>query len=237
MSALILHGVLAGDAPTPSDAPPHRKVGVGDLRALVSDARGPTPAGEAADTVSAALFHHQVLTAYCQSADVLPVRFGTAFSSVTALTQEVMVTQRQMHEALGRIVGCVEYVVSLTATAPRQPMDPIAVEGRAFLSAKRHQRDDRRTRTARRRALAAELANGLEDRATRTMHLSTKAVDRPLMRKAVLVPRKRIVAFADLMSSYETSADTLDLALRLVGPGPCYSFVDPAASVEPEVCA
>ncbi|MEL6516877.1 MAG: hypothetical protein AAFQ39_04115, partial [Pseudomonadota bacterium] len=65
MSALILHGVLAGDAPTQSDAPPHRKVGVGDLRALVSDARGPTPAGEAADTVSAALVHHQVLTAYC----------------------------------------------------------------------------------------------------------------------------------------------------------------------------
>ncbi|MEO1790322.1 MAG: hypothetical protein AAFR34_11535, partial [Pseudomonadota bacterium] len=62
MSALILHGMLDGDAPTPSDAPPHRKIRLGDLRALVSDARDPTPAGEAADTVSAALFHHQVLT-------------------------------------------------------------------------------------------------------------------------------------------------------------------------------
>ena len=237
MSALVLHGMVAGDAPTPSDAPPHRKIGVGGLCALVSDARDPTPDGEAADTVSAALFHHQVLTAYCQGADVLPVRFGTAFSSVTALTQEVMATQRQMQEALGRIAGCVENVVSLVATVPSPPRDPVAVKGRAFLSAKRHQRDDRRTRTARRRALAAELANGIEDRAVRTLHLSTKAADGPLMRKAVLVPRKGIVAFADLISSYETSAGTLDLALRLGGPGPCYSFVEPAAWVQPVVCA
>lgn len=230
MSALVLHGVLDRDARPAADAPPHQQIDVGALLALVSTTGDP-PATDACDAaVEAALAHHHLLTSYCQAADLLPIRFGTAFSSQEALGRQVAGMAAQIQAALARISGCTEYILTVTAGA-------VAVEaytepdgGRAFLATKRRRRNDHLSLRGRRRSFIADLGEEVAMRVRAVAELDTNTAAKPLFRNALLVQRDAAGVLVELLRSREAQASALGLDLRLAGPGPCYSFADQTAA-------
>lgn len=233
MTMLLLHGLTRCDAPTPEDAPPHLRIAAGHLVALATTAATARLADAAEPPVAEAMAHHRLLSAYAARSDVLPVRFGTAFSGRPGLSSALMAEEAVFFARLGRLSRRVEYVMTLTAgpggasCAPAKPGAP-PEGGRAFLAEKRALRDELRSRAARRAAFARDLPANLAPVAVDIRQLAPRKEH--LAEYALLVARKGTRELLRAAEVLAARADTLNLSLSLRGPGPCYAF-----ATEPEI--
>ena len=231
--ALQLHGLLAGPAPVPPDAPPHVQLAAGGLVALASPAPDATAAfGSAEGAMQGALHHDRLLGAYARQVDVVPVCFGSVFSAEATLSRAVEDGAAAWRDLLDRLRGLREFALTVDVDgqpSPRLAVDP-AAGGRAFLAAKRAGVRQRQSVEEQRRILCARLRSRLVARAARVE-------ERPpapgrLAGLSLLAPAAAHETIAGLVAEVSMSAGHLGLAMRLTGPMPPYSFCDLPAEVE-----
>jgi hypothetical protein len=233
--AVLLHGLVPKETPHRAGSPAHNIIGCSDFDALASPAPpglDDLPPDMLADL---ALHHNAVLLAYCTDGPVLPLRFGTAFSSATAAAEHLHHAAAGHLRAL-RITGTFrEYAIRLSVLA--DPPEPAQIEpksGRDFLSRGRQVRDHRRTLADRRTALALQLLSGLRDVSWQIRAAGAPKPDR-LLDATLLLPPARLPALIALSGRAGPEATALGLDLHLSGPWPAYSF-DPENPPVPDPC-
>lgn len=224
--ALILHGFVWAESRAPLPAAPHRRTQIGRLVALSSE-QAPTKAQDPDEqtALAAAFSHHKLLSAYCAEHDVLPVRFGSAFSSEGALIERVTATRGSVTAALENLADRLEFVLRVEdAKASAQSDLAQVTSGRAFLANKRDVRDAQRKRGADRKAFIERLAGAFAEVFSETLHLDPRKP--AIAALAVLVDRYMQAEFWEWAQRLSNEAEALGLKIAATGPGPAYSFVD-----------
>lgn len=231
MKALRLHGIVSSEAPTPRRSAEHVRLTVGRLSALATSMSGPLEPDDEATAMVEIVKHHELLSEYALLGDVLPVRFGTAFSSEVALTDLLVRDAINLDNRLSALAGSVEYTLDLSPKelgsggvediSPPPPNEG----GRAFLSRKRAVRDDVRQRADRRVKLAASLPERLAPIVLDQTALAPRGQGFSVS-CALRLSRDRIPDLMDALTHVGQDAAALGVRCTLRGPGPCYSFVD-----------
>lgn len=223
---LLLHGMAPADeGPAKSPGAGHC-VPIGSLHAIVT----PIPAGEA-DALAAtgesaaenALAHHAVLTAWMRHRTVLPTRFGAVFSDKAALAAAIGPAERRLAAALSSLEGRAEFALSLRRTGPAPPAEPAGQTGRAFLLAKRAERDLGRSNAKAVAQLAHELSHHCAARCDRVLALSPRGGT--VLSLALLAAKNGFDGLQRSTTALAGRAAALGLTLSLTGPMPAYSFV------------
>ncbi|MEO0915900.1 MAG: GvpL/GvpF family gas vesicle protein, partial [Pseudomonadota bacterium] len=167
MTALVLHGIVHASTPAPFAAPTHRQVLAGRLCGIATVVRPGAFEKDDPSTLNDVRLHHELLTAYAATSDLLPVRFGAFFSDEAALLDALQQDEAAHISKLTRLSDCVEYLLKLTSGAEqdggRAQPDPHQhpQDGRSFLQRKRSVRDDRRNLMAKQAAFASALPSEL----------------------------------------------------------------------------
>ena len=78
------------------------------------------------------LAHERVVEAMMQGGPVLPVRFGTAFSSEQKLDDVMALNEEALSDALGHVDGCVELSVHVLLPAPENS-ETVPQTGRQYM--------------------------------------------------------------------------------------------------------
>lgn len=222
MEEVFLHGVVLPSATCASDAPLHDRMACGGLSALVSAAPlGLTDFSPDA-LAQVALAHHAVLQAYCQSGPVLPMKFGTVFSSAEAVKRHLEPEADGLVTALQSLCDQREYNLRLIVTGDPAQGEISVRTGREFLSRGKTQRDLRRTLGENRMALSQTVAQEVLGFASRA-EPSTPRADR-LLDMFVTLPATAVSSLAALLERFGPRAETLGLALSATGPWPAYGF-------------
>ncbi|MXQ07936.1 hypothetical protein GQ651_08765 [Alphaproteobacteria bacterium GH1-50] len=230
MTALVLHGILPKDAPEPSDAPQHLRIELDRMALIVTSAQSDAMSAEQEPGIDEVLAHHQLLSAYALQTDVLPVRFGTVFSSASGMLDGIATDEEWFCRGMARLRGRVEFALSLVwgggapAHAPYEPSPP-SEDGRTFLTRKRAVRDGIRNLSARRDAFARGFAERIAT-VTNELRQSPTGQKDTIAFFAVLVDRDDIAPFVSTVRDLAEDAGALGLTVKLRGPGPCYSFAD-----------
>ncbi|MEL6644561.1 MAG: GvpL/GvpF family gas vesicle protein [Pseudomonadota bacterium] len=229
MSAVMLHGVAPAGIPHPRDAIPHRRVALGALSALVTPLSAASSETEVETAqIDGAMDHHQLLTSYCRIGDVLPVRYGTAFSSERELAQELSSAQAPLTAGMKRLEGCVEYSLAFVARALDGPETSAVPEktpsrGRTYIQGRRERRDWRRSLAEARADFVADVV-GRVSLLGRDAEWVEGTSGRALAKGTLLIERTNAKSMQDLLCASAAKASSLALTIRVVGPGPCYSF-------------
>lgn len=228
MTSLLLHGIIRADAPDPpAGTLAHMRVVAGELAGLarpvaehVLSEEGPSPMAE----VKA---HHGLLSAYALSSDLIPVRFGTAFSGQRAIV-DMLRSEADLHLAgLVRVASCVEYTLKLSRI-PDRPLRSVArgqEDGRAFLKQKQRVRDAQRSLANRRSAYVSQVTNEAANTARRSVKVSSPSPG-VFAATALLVARETVPDLVGNLRRLSEHASACGVAVALQGPGPCYSFAD-----------
>ena len=233
---LHLHGVFAGGSTRRSSAPAHRIIALPAFNALVSDYNlDPDTAKVSPDDLAdAAMSHHQILQAYCADHALLPMRFGTVFSGVTALKDAMRRDRTRSVHALHALADLREYSVEVLVSGTAALAPSVPDNGRRFLSDRKRLRDVRRNTSKDRQTFAMDLLQRIELLTTLPLHNGTAKPDKlldltALLSAAALETLRRLAADAD------ARATELGLTLRIRGPWPAYHF-DPDAMVQEAMC-
>ena len=222
MSTLYLHGIVPAGTGAIAHLPAHRLVAAGTVAGIATS--GPAGFASEAETVAAVLAHDRLLAGYLARGPVLPVRFGTAFSSSAAVAERLATGAAEATRHLAALDGAAEYglvveAAPLPARSDPRP-DPAPTGGRAFLMQRRDRRDAAHLLATGRKAALGRLAAA-------AAQLSRRSLPRPprpprLMALALLMEP---AAEAELRALLEVwQADLPDLTARLDGPFPAYSF-------------
>jgi hypothetical protein len=198
------------DARAPEPPAPLHAVPAAGLAVVV----GPAPDSE--DVSPEALWRHEeIVEGLMADRDLLPVRYGTRFSSEDEAAQVVAARRSSLAAALDHVRGAVE--LSVRVLLPESPsQEPAEASGAAYMRAR-------------------SLAEAARESARRVIHEPLSALaraaserspqpPRELLRAAYLVDRDRIATFAALIGRLE--ADLPDLRLLCTGPWPPYSFTE-----------
>lgn len=225
-----IHGIVPSDAPHPPDAPPHHTMVVGELKALVTDRPAPQSTDVPdLDTESAlVLTHNRLLVAYGAVSDVVPVRYGACLSAKDEVIARVAEQADVHHQVLHRVAGAQEYSVRIEGVMPHsQPTETPAAptSGRGYLASRRTARDARDRRAEERNSFLRQAASRLAACA-RECSASAPNPDR-LLDLNLLVARTETAAFLRAAEQIYTDAAALDLALKVSGPWPPYTFAGP----------
>ncbi|MEM9342701.1 MAG: GvpL/GvpF family gas vesicle protein [Pseudomonadota bacterium] len=218
MSALLLIGITPGRA-KPGTAPVHHRIEGPGWTALALEVDPDAAAHE--DTALAwAAEQNQVLSAYVQAVDVLPVPMGAVFSDATSLTAHATTAWPQWSTALKGIQGACEFVLRAEADDMRPQPDP-AANGTTYLRQRLTARNDRATLHHRRNTFLCTLATMANRHATATRR-------RPggLLCMTLLVRRTASDALITNLSGHASEARALGLSCTLIGPSPAYSFTE-----------
>jgi hypothetical protein len=233
--AVLLHGLVPKQTLRRAGTPAHDRIACSAFDALASPAPpdlDDLPPDKLADL---ALHHNAVLLAYCHDGPVLPLRFGTAFSSAAAATEHLH-NAADAHLRALLITGTFrEYTIRLSLRA--DPPEPARIEpqsGRDFLSRGLQVRDHRRTISDRRTALARQLLSGLRETSWQIRAAGAPKPDR-LLDATLLLPPANLPALMALSRCAGPEAANLGLDLHLSGPWPAYSF-DPGNPPVPDLC-
>lgn len=220
MSAVLLHGIVLDQAEAPADVPRHRRVRLGRLNALVSV---PNAGENEEEQLAAALSHHHLLLGYSQTSDVLPVRYGTVFSSDERLCRHLNAVEAPITTALRTLENRREYLLTVALQRDAQVSNITAETGRGFLAAKRNQRNARTERGKQRAAFLKALMARVKELAIAAETTRPLSSERGLC-VALLVNLQTAEQLHEALFHMEREASTLGLVVRLTGPGPCYSF-------------
>ncbi len=228
MTSLWLHGLVVEGAATPPDAGAHRRIAAGGLVGLC------TSVGQAPDTaesaVAGALAHNALLVAQASQGAILPVRYGTAFSSEVALREHLSEHADLYRATLQRIGDAREFGLRLQSVdAQPEPAfrgaPPQQETGRAFLERGRLRRDRRGEEAQRRACRADRLARVCAGEARAMVRQARSRAD-TLVDLALLVSRDREDALRERARAAQIEAAKDGLCLTLSGPWPPYSFAD-----------
>ena len=220
-----IHGLLSVLPPRKAAAPSHDLVATGPFIAVTSpwtltcDA-GDLPTEEVAQMV---LTHHGILQAYCADHALLPLRFGTVFSSIACLQETLATHAPRCADALEKLSRMREYSVQLIAQE-RPSASPVkAASGRDFLSRRQDARNDRRHLSQRRRAFCENLETRLSVLSAIPPGSVPLKAGRLLDMTLILTQAHRS-SLQELAARYAPDAQALGLDLRITGPWPAYSF-------------
>ena len=222
---LQLHGLISKGAQKVCKAPAHQIVPMATFDALVSPYALAAASDNASPDIlgSAAMMHHRILLAYCADNAVLPMRFGTVFSSQSTLMAAMLEKADAYNDALKLLSKQREFSVQLNISQG-DPEPPSPKEnGRAFLSQRQSMRDRRRNQTQHRRAFAQWLCAQLTALSTYPVTSATAKPDR-VLDVSVLIPVSRIHELRALASAAYPQAVDLALSLSITGPWPAYNF-------------
>ena len=181
-----------------------------------------------------AVAHESVVEFFARSSGVtvVPMKMFTMFSSVERAVDEMRARRREIGRALDRVEGCEEWGVRVTARAPRvvRMASERPVTGTAFLTARKHARDE--TQKALRKSVdAAELAlkelSALANESRQRRDAPPGAVA-PLLDAAFLVPSRSRAKFRTTAKRLARRCAQSGAALTLTGPWPAYNFVQDA---------
>jgi hypothetical protein len=84
----------------------------------------------------AVLEHDRVICELYTHHNLLPLRFGTAFVSETALREYLLTNQQELSDRLQQLEGCSEYLLRGKAGLPKSAIDE-GLKGKEYLLAKR----------------------------------------------------------------------------------------------------
>lgn len=222
MSRCYLHGLIPAATPQRTDVPPHRLVVAGPVAGIVTE--GPDRLDVAEDTVAAVLAHDRLLSGYLACGPVLPVRFGTAFSSAAAVVTQLATDAQTAAGQLAALAGAAEYGLVVDAPEHGMPQEtPEPSGGRAFLIQRRNQREAARLRAQDRRAALDRLAAAASGLARRSAAHPPRAPR--VMQLALLMEPGAEAELRAVLAAWQ--AGSHGLPARLDGPFPAYSFCDP----------
>lgn len=238
---LYLYGIVSAGVELPADCQgvgraPVRLLKEGSLGAIVGDLRTAAYEARREDLVA----HSDVLQSVVSSSDVLPMGFGTVFTSADELTRTFL---QPNHDALSRMLDTVEGMVEIQVRAEYEPDEiarDIATSDRQLqkLQARVRSRDDVQTKIELGRRFATVLdqrryADGrsIVDRlapVARDASVGDAPGEYGVVRASFLVARHDVTRFDE---AAEASVESLGgrVRIRCVGPLPPYSFVDASA--------
>jgi hypothetical protein len=232
MNTVVLHGLIVSGDALRTDAPAHRLIAMETLQAIVSDTTLPPETSELSEdqTAQAALFHNEILVKYCEAGDVLPIRFGAAFSSDAAVVSHVASDAVQHLTMIRRLSDSKEFALRLVPAAQQHSKHEDAVapaSGRDFLTRRMTTRNNRKTISERRHTFAKALATRIGGHVSSILAAETLRADR-LVDLTLLVPTANITALVSESAQLYVEARDLGLDLHMTGPWPPYSY----ASIE-----
>lgn len=197
---------------------------------------GPVTTEQLKDTPAAALIHEQVIETLMADRRVLPVRFGTIFSSVAALTAALAARSATLYADLERLDGLVEIGVRVLwdGAARRTAADVAAHQagadasdgpGAQYMRARMAEMATERQLRHAAQALVAAWADYLTPHvvALSTQVLVTAEIPASI---ACLVKRTDVAALVDVIAQAPQQA--ADIRAVCTGPWPPYHFVSDA---------
>jgi len=175
-----------------------------------------------------AVMHAARLGAVAATSDIVPLKFGTFASSVTAVSDICDGAAPQVRAALARISGKVEFGVRITVrAAPATEVAEEAESGRDYLRSRVTKRARERQSSDSRIGFAADVWAALAKTCAEQQVRSDDAVTSGalLLKAACLVERRRIDEFLAGVAAHEAEAHRLSLELVVTGAWPAFSFV------------
>jgi hypothetical protein len=184
------------DARAPQPPPPLHSVPAAGLAVVVG------PAQDSEDVSPEALWRHEeIVEELMADRDLLPVRYGTRFSSEEEAARVIAARRSSLAAALDQVRGAVE--LSVRVLLPETPSEERSEASRDSARRDIHE-------------LLDALARAAAERPPQPPH--------ELLRAAYLVDRDRVSTFAALIARLE--ADAPHLRLLCTGPWPPYSFTE-----------
>ena len=235
MTQTLLHGVfkLAHEKIRREymNVPPHHLRQIGEIVAITSVAHHDLKdASLSPDILSDyALRHHQVLTAYAASTSVVPIKFGAVFSSMSAL-EEYLAKPKfagALENQLAQFSELQEYGIRLTQQSqrPTNVLQMPAESGRSYLRGRAKQKAGRHELSVFRKNFVTDLVSKLEQVAAKISPDRTHS-DR-LLDSALLIHKSKRSELEQFVSAFSMPAMEVGLELKLTGPWPVYSFIEP----------
>lgn len=184
--------------------------------------------------------HAQVIDRLMEQGPVYPLSFGTLFSNLSALEQEMTRRSTEVLAVLQHIAGCQEW--SLEAMLDRkQAVDSLLAEGlqsgRFCLpegAGRRHLEEQklRRTLTADLNGWLAECLDSLQNELCPLMRdfRSRRLLDDKVLHWAYLLPVEQVAAFQQQVSNITSRYEVYGFSFRVTGPWAAYSFCQLAES-------
>jgi hypothetical protein len=199
------------DAPPPPlrDMPELSAVPAGRLAAVCA------PANDEQVSPDTLWRREAVVESLMESADLLPLRYGTRFDDTAAAAAAVERRQDELAAALDRVRGAVELSVRVLAPAERD-------EGRAAATGTEYLRGKARAASAR-DAVAQAVHEPLAGLARDSVRRESGRPGEQLT-GAYLVDRDAVEAFAARVADLQASLP--ELRLLCTGPWPPYSFAE-----------
>lgn len=204
---------------------PLHTVSSANLAAVCSDHDGHVPA----PSIDAARRHETVVERLMEDRAVLPVRYGTTFSTTTQLSQSVASHRAVLQAGLDLVRGQVELGVraiwrDAEHVNPRSQHESTVHSGREYMAARLAEERVRQARQQRLSLIADELHQRLSASATSAVYRLT-AQSRAMFAGAYLIPSATIEHFRRCVEAIAVARD--DLHLLCTGPWPPYHFVPP----------
>jgi hypothetical protein len=211
-------------------------------------AKSPSPRSEDPEwVVSRACQHERIVAAVMRSGPVLPVKFGTVFSSEQALRQAVEQMGGGIAHVLDRLVGKEEWAakVFIDAAAAREWLlatDPVLAArhgdlpespGRRYLQAKRVEAEVDAVLRHWRASVAAEIQAeiwryglALHPLKLQPKNVTGRGADM-VLNLAMLVKRDGVAALEARVRELEAAYADRGVTLEVTGPWPPYHFCPP----------
>ncbi|CAL75178.1 putative gas vesicle synthesis protein, GvpF/L-like [Bradyrhizobium sp. ORS 278] len=233
---IIVHGFMLGRTPGAVDELLRQHacavIGEGRTTDVVALASRLTPAQAAAledpQAITAlALMHAARLGEVAATMDIVPLKFGTFASSLTAMSGICDQAEPQVRAALERIAGRLEFGVRIAQIATADTVrDVKPTNGRDYLRSRVDKRAQDRRASEARQTFAAAVREVLGQVCVAQQPLSDdRASSALLLNLACLVERRGVGAFLQVAQSYACDASSLGLTLTVTGAWPAYSFV------------
>lgn len=225
MSLLQLHGLVPGETTQLTLPVGHRLLPCGPIGALVSPIanaamfENPVPE-ELARWVA---HHNSILLAYCASRPVLPMAIGSVFSSTEAVKERVQEDCTAHLQNLAVLKDMLEFTVQLHVTADQTSPAPKVHDGRAFLKARKVQRDRRQNLASDQLQMARNVLQELDSFSVQVTQAKTPKPSR-VLDCAVLIRKTYLPQLRQLARTLHLPSTNLGLDLEVSGPWPPYSY-------------
>jgi hypothetical protein len=169
------------------------------------------------------LAHHDILVAFAEVTDVVPVTLGSSFQSLDALRAAVQANAPHFIDSLMEIEGSSEFLVKLKSAASEKEDVLPSDSGRSYLAALSRRKDAGKAKLDARSIWQQRLRSSIAAR-------SKGMVQKPqqgavIFECACLIQRQDAQDFIDEWVREQDSLKRAGLSITIDGPWPPYSFV------------
>ena len=219
MTKLMLSGAYHKERPVPADVPSHGRLRAGGWTGLTLTVPADLDLDSADGAADMAQAQHHLLCRYIVQGDVLPVAFGSFFSSPTAVKHHLLEHAALLSELAQRLDGMVEFTVKLLEERNPQSSRQPSATGVEHLRHRRFMRDASRRRGRDIRQVLNHLQEGIDQIAVAQKPRSCgRTID-------ILLPRHRLSTCLQRLNPIASLATSQGVSLSLTGPYPAFSFV------------